>query len=314
MPAFVPRRLRRRVVYPFVALGRAGLARLPRPVACAGADLAARAAWHLLPRDRHRMAENLAVAFPELSEGERRAIGRAAFRHFGRVFVDAARLPAMTDADLAELVRFHDPTDVLGEVKRRGRGAIGITAHLGHWELLVACLARRGMPCKAIAKRLRDDRLHDMVVALRGASGVGTITRDEGTRPILRALREGFTLGLLIDQDTDVDGDFVPFFGRPAFTTRAPGVLHLATGAPVFTAFCLRAPDGRYDAYVEPILPPAPPGLSGEAKAAASRAIVAEATRRIEAAVRRHPEQWVWWHRRWKTQPEGAGELGAPLG
>lgn len=304
MPALLPRRLRRRVIYPFIAVGRAGLARLPRPLAYAGADLVARAAWRLLRRDRGRMAENLAVAFPELPETERAAIAREAFRHFGRVFVDASRLPAMSEADMADLVRFHDPTDVLGEVKRRGRGAIGITAHLGHWELLVACLARRGMPCKAIAKRLRDDRLHELVVGLRGAAGVGTITRDEGARPILRALREGFTLGMLIDQDTDVDGDFVPFFGRPAFTTRAPGVLHLATGAPVFTAFCVRAEDGRYDVVVEPILPPAPSGLTGEAKAATTRAVVAEATRRIEAAIRRHPTQWVWWHRRWKTQPD----------
>lgn len=302
-PSLLPRGLRRRLLYPLLSGGRALLAGLPRPVAYLAADLLARAAYHLLPRDRARMAEHLAVAFPDLPDAEREAIGRQAFRHFGRVFVDAARLPRMSHADLDAEVRFHDPSGVLAEVERRGQGAIGITAHLGHWELLVACLSRHGMPCKAVAKRLRDDRIHDMVVGLRAASGVGTITRDEGARPILRALHEGFTLGLLIDQDTDVDGDFVPFFGRPAFTTRAPGVLHLATGAPVFTAFCVLAADGRYDAYVEPILPGAPRGLAGDARAAATRAIVAEATRRIEAAIRRHPTQWVWWHRRWKTEP-----------
>lgn len=299
----LPRSLRRGILYPFVAGGAALLGRLPSGLACALTDRLAGAAYRLLPRDRARMAEHLAIAFPEKTDAERAAIARESFRHFGRVFVDAARLPSMTEAEMAERVRFHDPTGVLETVRREGKGALGITAHLGHWELLVACLARRGMPCKAIAKRLRDDRIHGMVVAMRAASGVGTITRDEGARPILRALREGFTLGLLIDQDTDVDGDFVPFFGRPAFTTRAPGVLHLATGAPVFTAFCLRAEDGRYDVYVEPILPTAPRGLSGEEKAAATRAIVAEATRRIEAVIRRHPAQWVWWHRRWKTQP-----------
>ncbi len=302
----VRRGLRRRVLYPCLAAGRSLVAALPPPVAYGAADLLARGAFHLSPRDRTRMAEHLAFAFPERSPEERAAMARETFRHFGRVFVEAARLPGMTDAEMRERVRFHDPTDVMGEVRRLGKGAVGITAHLGHWEILVAFLSRYGMPCKAIAKRLRDERLNEMVVALRAASGVGTITRDEGVRPILRALREGFTLGMLIDQDTDVDGDFVPFFGRPAYTTRAPGVLHLATGAPVFTAFCVRAEDGRYDLFVEPILPAAPHGLAGEAKSAATRAIVAEATRRIEAAIRRHPTQWVWWHRRWKTQPAGS--------
>lgn len=299
----LPRSLRRRILYPFLAGSAAVLARVPPRLAYAVTDRLADAAYRLLPRERARMAAHLAIAFPERTEAERAAIARETFRHFGRVFVDAARLPAMTADEMAEWVRFHDPTGVLETVRRRGQGALGITAHLGHWELLVACLSRRGMPCKAIAKRLRDERLHEMVVAMRAASGVGTITRDEGARPLLRALREGFTLGLLIDQDTDVDGEFVPFFGRPAFTTRAPGVLHLATGAPVFTAFCVRADDGRYDVHVEPILPEVPRGLTGEAKAAAARAILVEATRRIEAAIRRHPTQWVWWHPRWKTQP-----------
>jgi KDO2-lipid IV(A) lauroyltransferase len=308
----VPRAIRRGALYPLLASGHAALAHLPAKAAFGVADAAARGAFRLLARDRARMAEHIAIAFPDLSEADRTRVAREAFRHFGRVFVEAARLPAMTRADMDRQVRLHDPHDVMGQVRAMGRGAIGVTGHLGNWELLVAYLSRHGMPCAAVATRFRDPRVNEMIVALRAASGVDTIQRDEGPRPILRALREGRTLGLLIDQDTTADGEFVPFFGRPAYTPRGPGVLHVATQAPVFTAFCIRAADGTYDLFLEGFLEEAPKGLKGEAREAATRAIVAEATRRIEAAVRRAPTQWVWWHRRWKTQP-AARAAAAPV-
>ncbi|HEX7124490.1 MAG TPA: lysophospholipid acyltransferase family protein [Thermodesulfobacteriota bacterium] len=301
----VPRRLRRTLLYPFVASGRAALSALPAPAASRLADLAAGLAFRLLPRERQRMAEHLALAFPEKSAADRTAIAEAAFRHFAQVFVETARLTRLSDGALADLVRVEDPGGVLDRLTRERSGGLAVTAHLGNWELLAAVCARRGVPVQVVATRFRDPRVNDLLVELRAASGIRTIQRDEGPRPILRALREGHVLGILIDQDTDVDGCFVPFFGRPAYTTRGPGVLHLATGATVFTLFCTRQPDGRYLLEVEPPLPPAPPGLTGPARAAAAEAIVAECTRRIEAAVRRHPEQWVWWHQRWKTTPEG---------
>lgn len=298
----IPRRLRRRVLYPLLAGGRAALAALPRRLSGGAADLAARAAFRLLPRDRGRMAEHLAIAFPDRSEAEREAIARAAFRHFGRVFVDAARLPRMSDAELRRLVTLEDPAGVLERIRRDRPGLICVGAHVGNWELCAAYLARSGAPLRVVATRFRDPRIDDMLVSLRRASGVETIHRDQGARPVLRALKEGCTLGLLIDQDTDVDGCFVPFFGREAFTTRGPGVLHLATRAPVFTLFCVREGEG-YRVIVEPPLLPAPEGLRGEEKEAAIVAVVAETTRRIEAMIRRYPEQWVWWHRRWKSVP-----------
>ena len=297
----IARRLRRSVLYPVVAGGLAVLAALPRSLAAGAGDLAARAAFRLLRRDRRRMAEHLAPAFPERSEAEREAIAKGAFRHFGRVAADMARLPRMTDAEMRRLVRVDDPAGLLDRIRRERPGLIAVGAHIGNWELLAAYLARSGTPLRVVATRFRDPRIDDLLVSVRRASGVKTLHRDLGVRPILQALRDGCTIGLLIDQDTDVDGCFVPFFGRPTFTTRAPGVLHLATRAPVFTLFCVREDDG-YRVIVEPPLPPAPEGLRGEAKEAAIRAVVAEASQRIEAVVRRWPDQWVWWHRRWKTE------------
>ncbi len=297
------RRLRRGLLYPLLAGGRAALAALPPRLAFGLADLVARAAFRLLARERARMAEHLALAFPERPPAERQAIAREAFRHFGRVFVEVARLPRLDAADLDRLVRLHDPEGLLDKLAHGGGPAIAVTAHLGNWELLAAYLSRHGVPLTVVATRFRDPRVNDLLVSLRAASGTRTIQRDEGARPILKALRDGCLLGILIDQDTDVDGCFVEFFGRPAFTTRGPGVLHLATGAWVFTFFCTRAPDGTYDLVIEPLLAPLPHGLKGAEREAAIEGMVAEASRRIEAAIRHHPTQWVWWHRRWKTRP-----------
>ncbi len=309
--ATIPRRLRRRLLYPLIAAGRRGLAALPPSLAFGAADLAARAAFRLLGRERARMEEHLRLAFPERTPAEREAIAREAFRHFGRAFVEATRLPELSTAELERMVRLHDPEGMLDRLAAGGGPAIAVTAHLGNWELAAAYVARRGIRLRVVATRFRDPRVDGLLVSLRAASGVETIHRDEGARPVLKALRDGCLLGLLIDQDTDVDGCFVDFFGRPAFTTRGPGVLHLATGAPVFTLFCVRGGDGRYDLTVEPPLPAAPSGLKGAEKEAATVRVVAEASRRIEAAIRRHPTQWVWWHRRWKTQPPGAGARAA---
>lgn len=307
----IPRPLRRRLLYPVVAAGRAGLAALPPSLAFGAADLAARTAFRLLARERARMAEHLALAFPGRAPAEREAIAREAFRHFGRVFVEAARLPDLSRDEVLRLVRLHDPEGMLDRLARGGGPAIAVTGHVGNWELMAAYLARRGVPLRVVATRFRDPRINDLLLSLRAASGIETVHRDEGARPVLKALRDGCLLGLLIDQDTDVDGCFVDFFGRPAFTTRGPGVLHLATGAPVFTLFCVRAADGTYDLTVEPPLPAAPQGLRGPEKDAAIVRVVSEVSRRIEAAVRRHPTQWVWWHRRWKTQPAGAAAPAA---
>jgi Kdo2-lipid IVA lauroyltransferase/acyltransferase len=299
----IPRTLRRSLAYPLLAGGRASLAALPLRAAYALADAAAGGAFRLLPRERRRMAEHLALAFPGKTEAEREAIARESFRHFGRVFVEAARLPALSTDEVVRMVRVDDPAGTLERMRAGREGVIAVGAHLGNWELMAAHWARTGVPLKVVATRARDPRVNSLLVSLRASSGIETIQRDEGARPVLKALRDGKVLGLVIDQDMDVDGCFVPFFGRPAWTTRGPGVLHLASGAPVVPVFCTRGPDGCYDMRLEPPLPPAPRGLKGPERDAAIERVVAELTARIEAAIRRDPAQWVWWHRRWKTRP-----------
>jgi KDO2-lipid IV(A) lauroyltransferase len=126
---------------------------------------------------------------------------------------------------------------------------------------------------------------------------------DPGTaRAIIRTLREGRLLGLLIDQDTAVQGVFVPFFGRPAFTPRAAGDLALRFQVPVAVIWSRRrgpAPGDGHELSVEMV--PYDPS-SGDREAESVR-ITGACTALLEGAIRERPEEWVWMHERWKTRP-----------
>jgi KDO2-lipid IV(A) lauroyltransferase len=143
-----------------------------------------------------------------------------------------------------------------------------------------------------------------MVEAFRLGGGVPTLFREDqgGGRTLLRSLRDGKALGILIDQDTKVQSVFVPFFGHLASTPRAAADLALRFGCPVFVGWSRRRGPKAGDGYVLEVEPvpydPAPADKEVEALR-----ITATCTARIEQAIRRSPSEWVWMHRRWKTKP-----------
>jgi KDO2-lipid IV(A) lauroyltransferase len=183
-------------------------------------------------------------------------------------------------------------------LRAAGRGVLIVTGHCGNWELLAAAINCRGLGMRVVARALDEPELQELLVALRDRFGSRTIERGRpgAARELLRALREG-ALGMLIDQDTRVEGVWVPFFGRPAYTPVGAARIALKQDAAVVPSFIERLPDGRHLAR---FLPPLDlPDDETEATALMTAA--------IEAQIRRVPEQWVWMHRRWRRQPPVAG-------
>ena len=260
----------------------------------------------LLFRKTRRLAlAHHALAFPETSEADRRAVARGMFVHLGRSALELAAIRRY-DARLDRYVEFAQPR-LLGEVMARGSGMVFVTGHVGSWELLARAIARAGVPNAVIAKRNVDDGLNRLAETFRAEGGVTTLWReDESTgRAIIKTLRGGRALGLLIDQDTSVQGVFVPFFGRPAWTPRAAADLALRFGAPVVVGTIHRkgprADDGHLLDLVEIAYDPRPADKEAEVVR-----ITAACSAALEAAIRRHPAEWVWMHERWKTAPGGA--------
>ncbi len=249
--------------------------------------------------ERRKALKSLARAFPEKSDAERHALARASFRHLGMAAFEVGATTSL-DARLEQLVRW-DAEDraVLEAALARGRGVVFVSGHVGNWELLARRIARAGYPSQSIAKETTDPRLTALVERFRAQGGVRSIWRGQegAARAMLRALKAGEILGLLIDQDTRVQSLFVPFFGELAATPRAAADLALRTGAAVVVGFCQREGDG-YRLWTEEVAWPAGPDREADALG-----LTAALSARIEAAIRRAPEQWVWMHQRWKTRP-----------
>ncbi|MFN0063046.1 MAG: lysophospholipid acyltransferase family protein [Myxococcaceae bacterium] len=249
--------------------------------------------------ERKKALESLAIAFPEKTPQEHEALADACFQHLGRAGGELLRLQRC-DGAIEKTVTW-DATEqaALKEILGRG-GVVLVTAHLGSWEMLGRRIGLTCHPMSAVARVAPDPLTTRWIERVRARANVRTLWRGaEGSaRGMLATLRGGGILTMLIDQDTKVQSFFVPFFGRLASTPRAAADLALRTGAAVATGFCFWVAPGRYRLEVREQLVM----RTDDAEADAAR-LTGQLTHAIEAAIRRAPEQWVWMHRRWKTQP-----------
>ena len=294
------KRLKRTLRYGLLRAALAIVGRLPLAWAQALGRALGTAAFHLASGERRKALASLSVAFPELSDAARLDLARRCFRHLGTAALEMAVAPRL---DVAEFDRLVDCSgDALAAMDRAaasGKGGVVVGAHLGNWELQAWGVARHGLPLHAVGKENVDPRLTRLIDRFRALGGVRNIWRGQpgAAVALLRALRKGELLAMLIDQDTSVQNVFVPFFGRPAATPRAAADLVLRTGAAAVVCLIHKREDGTYRASSEEVEVP----RTGDAERDAVE-LTARFTGRIEAAIRAHPEQWVWMHQRWKTK------------
>jgi KDO2-lipid IV(A) lauroyltransferase len=277
---------------------------LPFRLVWAFGGLIGRVAWWVGRRDRELALRHLAFAMPELPEAERRAIARGTFLHYGHGAAEVAQIDRI-DRRLEEYVTYAgDGEALLREAHATGKGLIFVTGHLGSWELLARRIVRSGIPSVVIAARSWDRRLDDLVEGFRARGDVPTLFREDsgGGRALLRAMRDGKALGILIDQDTSVQSVFVPFFGHLASTPRAAADLALRFGCPVLVGWSHRRGPGVGDGYLLTVEKVEYDPTPADKEAEAVR-ITAHCTARMEQAIREAPSEWVWMHRRWKTKP-----------
>ncbi|MBX5480995.1 MAG: lysophospholipid acyltransferase family protein [Myxococcaceae bacterium] len=306
MSAPVPlrKRLRRRARYHLIRAALALVGALPISFSgMLGRALGTVAFW-LAANERRKALASLAVAFPDRPEAERRALAKASFQHLGRCAFELACV-AQLDRAVDRFIEWPEADRrALEAAIARGRGVVFVTGHVGNWELLARRVALAGFPAQSIARETSDAGTTALVERFRESGGVKSIWRGQegAARAMLRALRAGEILGMVIDQDTKVQSVFVPFFGRLAATPRAPADLALRTGAALMVGFCQRKSDGRYLLTMKE-LPVEPSGDRERDVLKLTEALSSE----IEHAIRRAPEQWVWMHQRWKTRPQSEG-------
>jgi KDO2-lipid IV(A) lauroyltransferase len=263
--------------------------------------------WTLRVR-RGVVLGNLRLAFPELAESERRAIARRTFLNLGRMITDFLRVPILSKEELERLF-VYEGWDGFERAKAAGRGVIACTAHFGNFDLLAAAQTLRGVPVTMISRQMGKSGANDLWREARRRSGVEdlVVQKGETLKAAMRALKGGRVLGYVIDQNQPRRHAVFPtFFGVPAATAATPVWLALRTGAAVIFTLSVPLEDGRHKVVVEG--PLEVPDTGDRARDVL--AFMQDLNDRLERWVRRHPDQWYWLHRRWKTRPEG--ELAPP--
>lgn len=285
------------------------LALLPLSLARQIAMVGTRVVLTCLPRLRRIGWRNLELAFPELSLLERRRLLDQSLENFGRILADFAHFSRTTPENLAARIETSLPqhTQVrYRAIKATGRGAIFVTAHLGNWEMLAMALSAVFEPGPYLVRPFDNPFLDRYAAGVRSRFGNRPINKRDSVLEALAILDDGGNLGLLVDINTlQRDGVFVPFFGHLACTTRTVAMLALRTNALIIPMCCVWQTN-RYRIVVGELV---------EAVRAASYAkkniidTTARYTAEIEKFIRAYPEQWLWIHRRWKTQPSGQPSL-----
>ena len=254
--------------------------------------------------DRRIALRNLAIAFPDKSDGERREILRLSCRNLGRVAAEFCHLERLTPTSIQRYVRVDDPTRWTQTLAAaHERGAVILTAHFGNWELLAYSHGLLGHPVTLIHRPMRNRLVDRAVTELRGRAGTLCLAKHAAARAALEALRRRQLVVIPADQNqTRRNSVFVNFFGLPAATTPGPARLAMHTGAPVYPVFLVRQQQSDLHRII--VLPEVEMVHSGN-----RQADIVTNTQRctdvIEQMLRKHPDHWIWFHKRWRTRPEG---------
>jgi Kdo2-lipid IVA lauroyltransferase/acyltransferase len=258
-------------------------------------------AFYLVDAPHRRLTvANLSAAFPHKTPGEIRGIARGVFAHFGSLLTELLRFSGLPPAKMLASVEFEGEERVTHALDQ-GKGALFITGHFGYWELHALAHALRFPPIGVVVRALDNPRLNAWIEQMRTSTGNSVIHRRGALRQIRKALADNRGVAILIDQHIQTsEAVVVDFFNRPAATTSAVAALALRTGAPIVPVFAVRLPGGRYRMiYEHPVEPP--PADHPDAV----RELTQRCTDVLEMYVRRHPNNWLWMHRRWRDLPRG---------
>ena len=265
------------------------------------------ASWRCLapivnPKRHRRALDNLAIAFPEMSVAERQRIALAHWENLGRVMAETIQL----DRIMAEPERIKiRSAQVFARYRNKLGAAVGVSLHMGNWELAIWPLTLAGANPAAVYRSVNNPYVDRYVREQRkdlypgGLFGRGKVEGDHGdtqrtARLITDYVRRGGRLGIVCDL-FDHTGIPVPFFGKDAKTQAIAAMIARRVGARIWLARCVRIGTGsHFEIELEELKVPRTANQSDDV-----REIMTRMQERFEAWVRENPEQWMWSNRRW---------------
>lgn len=303
------RTLRRPIEYVLARLARAILPRCSRRFILRLARILGGLAYIVIGRQRNVAMANLALVLPEQTPLQHRRHLRTSLESFVLAMLDTFWLARHTQTRIQELVRF-DPT--FAQAIFRPGAQICLTAHMGNWEVLGLSVSQRGFPLTSVTAPLKNPWVDHIFTELRNLTGQRTVSKQGAVRALLKTLRGGGQIALVLDQNTKPvqGGLFVDFFGLKAPFSSAAALLALRTGAPMVIGACV--PDGQGGYVTPPIKHIDYTGLP-ENEAAAVLELTQRIARGLEELIRAYPSYWLWTYKRWKIRPDDANPADYPF-
>ena len=258
-------------------------------------------AFYIVKKERLKTIGNLSIAYgDEKSEDEIYDMAKAVFTNFGRAAAELAIKMNLEDYD-----KFFSNVEVIGKehpeaAYARGKGIINIVPHMGCWEALPRAYTMLGFSAGSVVKTLSNERINKWVLKNREFKGFKVLPRGSSYKTILQFLKQNNSLGMLIDQDTNVKSVFVDFYDKPAYTPIGAAMLALDSDATVFTTSYIRKSGHKFQFIYGPPIEVTRTGNRREDL----RINTERFHREVEKLIKQYPTQWVWMHDRWKTTPQ----------
>jgi len=258
-------------------------------------------AFHLIKKERIKTIKNLTIAYGAIKTPEEiKKMAREVFINFGRAGAELAIKMNLKDKE-----KYFSNVEVIGKeyadaAYQRGKGIINLVPHLGCWEAMPRAFTLQGHPAGSVVKTLRNEKLNNWILKNREFKDFKVLPRGSTYKTILQFLKQNNSLGMLIDQDTNVKSVFVDFYDKPAYTPIGAAMLALDSDATVYTTSYVRAKGNKYQMiYGAPI----EITRTGDRKEDL-RINTERFHKEVEKLIKKYPTQWVWMHERWKTTPE----------
>jgi KDO2-lipid IV(A) lauroyltransferase len=252
-------------------------------------------AYALAAKERRKLYNNLEIAFPGKYDADGRAeFARKNFINYGIGLFEFMKMTLWKPDRTASLVKEVTGFEHYDRAKEKGMAVISVTAHYSNWEIIPVYIASRGINTGVIGKKLFDDRLDRILYASRTKAGIKVFDRDSISKSLIKELKSGLALGVLVDQDTRVESVTVPFLGHDAKTPVIPARLAKKFGFEILTLFISRRPDGYYRLTINK-----PYKLDGNET---ELDIARKYNEDISKVIMEDPVQWAWVHERWKSQ------------
>jgi KDO2-lipid IV(A) lauroyltransferase len=253
----------------------------------------------LFPIRKGIVLQNLERAFPGESKESRMKILRKTYRNFLLFLIEFIHFGKMRSGDLSRQIVEIEGSEYIKEAGVGEKPFLIVTGHLGNWELMGAYFASKGYRFSVLAKPIHNEKINEFVNRMREEKGINVIsTREFPLKYLYKTVKEGNGLVFLADQDARRAGIFIDFFGTPASTFTGPAVFSLRTGLPLLPVFVIRKNLVTHKVIFHPPIYP-PQGDREEA----TRIMMQDYTRVLEQMIRKYPEQYFWFHRRWKSKP-----------